>query len=94
MRPSGAGPGAWRAQGVAAPVAAPVVSRYALVGVLAGRDSGGGAAVIAVGNQPAKPFRVAPWKRGAWSVSAARRAWASVDGPASITLRLSLPDKR
>src|SRR5947207_32858 len=46
------------AQGAVAPAAAPVVSRYALVGVLAGRDSGGGAAVIAVGNQPAKPFRV------------------------------------
>ncbi|MGE8401946.1 MAG: type II secretion system protein N [Delftia tsuruhatensis] len=86
------------AQGVAVPVAAPVVSRYALVGVLAGRDSGGGAAVIAVGNQPAKPFRVGrAVEEGVvlQSVSGREaRLGPSVDGPASITLQLSLPDKR
>ncbi len=42
---------------VAAPVAA-VASRFALVGVLAGRSSGAGAALIAVDSQPAKPFRI------------------------------------
>ncbi|XJC75968.1 type II secretion system protein N [Delftia tsuruhatensis] len=96
---AGAGPGGVAAaQGVAVPVAAPVVSRYALVGVLAGRDSGGGAAVIAVGNQPAKPFRVGrAVEEGVvlQSVSGREaRLGPSVDGPASITLQLSLPDKR
>ena len=42
---------------VAAPVAS-VASRFALVGVLAGRSSGAGAALIADDSQPAKPFRV------------------------------------
>ena len=44
-----------------APAAAPVASvasRFALVGVLAGRSSGAGAALIAVDSLPAKPFRV------------------------------------
>ena len=45
---------------VAAPTApvASVGSRFALLGVLAGRSSGGGAALIAVDGQPAKPFRL------------------------------------
>lgn len=41
--------------------AAPAVqlsSRFALIGVLSGRASGGGAALIAVDGKPAKPFRV------------------------------------
>lgn len=42
----------------AAPPVASVASRFALVGVLAGRSSGAGAALIAVDSQPAKPFRV------------------------------------
>ena len=42
---------------VAAPTAS-VASRFVLVGVLAGRSSGAGAALIAVDSQPAKPFRV------------------------------------
>ncbi len=33
-------------------------SRFALIGVLSGRASGGGAALIAVDGKPAKPFRV------------------------------------
>lgn len=41
----------------AAPVASSA-SRFALVGVLAGRQSGGGAALIAIDGQPAKPYRV------------------------------------
>jgi len=40
-----------------APVAS-LASRFALVGVLSGRQSGGGAALIAVDGKPAKPFRV------------------------------------
>lgn len=39
------------------PVAS-LASRFALVGVLSGRSSGGGAALIAVDGKPAKPFRV------------------------------------
>jgi len=38
--------------------AASVASRFALIGVLSGRSSGGGAALIAVDGQPAKPYRV------------------------------------
>ena len=45
------------APGMAAPVAS-LASRFALVGVLSGRQSGGGAALIAVDGKPAKPFRV------------------------------------
>ena len=86
------------AQGAVVPAAAPVVSRYALVGVLAGRDSGGGAAVIAVGNQPAKPFRVGRAVEDGvvlQSVSGREaRLGPRVDGPASITLQIPLPDKR
>lgn len=41
----------------AAPVAS-TSSRFALLGVLAGRSSGGGAALIAIDGRPAKPFRV------------------------------------
>ena len=38
--------------------AAPVSSRFALVGVLAGQQGGSGAALIAVDGKPAKPYRV------------------------------------
>lgn len=41
----------------AAPVAS-LASRFTLLGVLSGRSSGGGAALIAVDGKPAKPFRV------------------------------------
>src|SRR6218665_1378416 len=41
----------------AAPVAAPP-GRFALIGVLSGRRSGGGAALIAVDGKPARPFRI------------------------------------
>ena len=37
---------------------ATLASRFLLVGVLAGRSSGGGAALIAVDGKPAKPFRL------------------------------------
>lgn len=48
----GAGPALAPAQAPAAP------SRYSLQGLLAGRDSGRGAAVITVNGQPAKAFAV------------------------------------
>jgi len=41
-----------------ATVAAPVASRFQLVGVAAGARSGGGAAVISVDGAPARPYRV------------------------------------
>lgn len=48
----GAGPAAPQAQAPAAP------SRYTLLGLLAGRDSGRGGAVIGVNGQPPKAFPV------------------------------------
>jgi general secretion pathway protein C len=50
--------GAVDAQAPLAAPAASVASRFALVGVLAGRSSGAGAALIAVDSRPAKPYRV------------------------------------
>ncbi|WP_027014109.1 type II secretion system protein N [Comamonas composti] len=85
------------AQAVPEPVAA-AASRYALVGVLAGRDSGAGAAVIAVGSAPPKPFRVgAKLEDGVvlQSVSTREaRLGSSLEAPVSITLQLPLPGKR
>ena len=92
-----------RALGVDAnPVAAQAVpaapSRYALLGVYAGRDSGGGAAVIAVGGQPAKAYKVgAQVDEGLvlQSLSAREaRLGASPGGPASMTLNLVVPGGR
>ncbi|AVS98074.1 MULTISPECIES: hypothetical protein [Paracidovorax] len=48
----GAGPAAPSAPAAREP------SRFALQGVLAGTASGGGAALIAIDNQPARPFRL------------------------------------
>ena len=84
------------------PVAAQAVpaapSRYALLGVYAGRDSGGGAAVIAVGGQPAKAYKVgAQVDEGLvlQSLSAREaRLGASPGGPASMTLNLVVPGAR
>ena len=70
--------------------AASLTSRFALIGVLAGRSSGGGAALIAVDGQPAKPFRVgAAVDEGLVLQSLdprQARLGASVDGPATLTL--------
>jgi general secretion pathway protein C len=41
-----------------APPVAALASRFSLIGVLSGRRSGGGAALIAVDGKPAKPFRL------------------------------------
>ncbi|SEA16938.1 general secretion pathway protein C [Acidovorax soli] len=76
-----------------APVAS-LASRFALIGVLAGRSSGGGAALIAVDGKPAKPFRVgAAVDEGLVLQSLdprQARLGASVDGPATLTLDMSL----
>jgi general secretion pathway protein C len=50
--------GAVTAQAEPQAAAAPVSSRFALVGVLAGQQGGSGAALIAVDGKPAKPYRV------------------------------------
>ncbi len=76
---------------VAAPV--PVASsRFALVGVLAGRSSGGGAALIAVDGKPAKPYRVgAVIDTGLVLQSLGprqARLGTSAEGPASLTLEM------
>jgi general secretion pathway protein C len=77
-----------------APVAAPS-SRFALQGVLSGRSSGGGAALIAMDGKPARPYRVgAQVDAGLVLQSLGPRQaslGASVDGP--TTVRLEMPPK-
>ena len=81
------------APGVAAPVA-PTASRFTLIGVLSGRSSGGGAALIAVDGKPAKPFRVGAAVDEALVLQALgpRQAQlgASMGGPATVTLDMPL----
>lgn len=80
---------------VAMPAAAPVSSRYALLGVLAGRDSGAGSAVIVVGGKPAKSFRVGDTVEDGVVLQslAAREArlGSSMQGPATAVLQLPQP---
>ncbi|MEJ5150378.1 type II secretion system protein N [Comamonas sp. MYb396] len=79
-----------------APVAAPAApTRWRLLGVMVGKDSGGGAAVIAVDDQPAKVFRVGSTVADGLVLQALRsdapRAvslGAGVDGPAAVTINL------
>lgn len=78
---------------VAAPTIAP--TRWRLMGVMAGKNSGGGAAIIALDDKPAKVYRVgSPVVDGLvlqTLQSDAPRAvtlGASVDGPASVTIEL------
>lgn len=75
-----------------APVAASASSRFALVGVLAGRTSGGGAALIAVDGKPARPFRVGVTVEAGLVLQSLEprqaRLGASVDGPATLTLEM------
>lgn len=71
------------------PATATLASRFSLQGVVAG-SPGGGAALIAIDGQPAKPFRVgSPVEEGLMLQSAfARQARLaeSRDGPAVLTL--------
>lgn len=88
----GAAPAAPGAAAVA-PVAS-LASRFALIGVLSGRSSGGGAALIAVDGKPAKPFRVGAAVGEGLVLQALgpRRAQlgGSMDGPATVTLDMPL----
>ena len=82
--------GATAQAAVAAPVAS-LASRFALVGVVAGR-SRGGAALIAVDGKPARPFRVGSAVDEGLLLQSVegRRAVlaASTGGPAVLTLEL------
>lgn len=82
----------------AAPVA-PVVSmasRFTLIGVLSGRSSGGGAALIAVDGQPAKPYRVGAAVEPGLVLQALgpRRAELGPAMGAPATLTLDMPFKK
>lgn len=85
------GGGAPAATAVAAPSLA---SRFALVGVVAGARSGGGAAVISVDGKPAKPFRVgSPVEEGLVLQSVKGRTAVlapGMQGPATLTLEVPL----
>lgn len=84
----GASPGAAVAK---VPVPAPA-SRFALLGVLSGRASGGGAALIAMDGKPARPYRVgAQVDAGLVLQSLGPRQaalGASVDGPTTVRLEM------
>lgn len=73
-----------------APVAS-ASSRFALLGVLAGRSSGGGAALIAVDGRPAKPFRVGAVVSAGLVLLALEPRQAQLGaagGPPSLTLEM------
>lgn len=77
-----------------APAATPVASRYALMGVVAGRESGAGAVVIAVAGQPAKAVRVGDAvEEGVilQSLTAREAHLGPANGPAATVLQLPKP---
>lgn len=82
--------------GSAAPAAAPLSSRFALVGVVADRSSQG-AALIAVDGRPARPYRVGSRVDDGLVLQSVqgRRAVlaASADGPAAVTLEMAAPPR-
>lgn len=77
------------AQAVAAPSLA---SRFQLVGVVAGVQSGGGAAVLSVDGKPARPYRVGANVDDGLVLQSVRGRTATLaatpDGPAVLTLEL------
>ena len=77
----------------AAPVAS-LASRFSLIGVLSGRSSGGGAALIAVDGKPAKPFRLGAQVDEGLVLQALSprqvQLGGSLDGPATLTLDMPL----
>ena len=79
----------------AMPAASPTLaSRFQLLGVAAGAQSGGGAAVIAVDGKPARPFRVgATIEEGLvlQSVHGRQAVLASAAGQPVLTLELPPP---
>ena len=88
--------GAGAAPALASAAAPSLASRFALVGVLAGRASGGGAALIAVDGKPPKPFRVGVAVDAGLVLVALGPRQAQL-GPAPggpVTLTLEMPLKR
>lgn len=79
----------------AAPVAS-LASRFVLIGVLSGRNSGGGAALIAVDGKPAKPFRVGATVDEGLVLQALgpRQAQLGAAMGGAATLTLEMPFKR
>ena len=81
--------------GAAAPVAtaAATEGRIRLVGVLAGRHSGGGAALIALDGKPAKPYRVGTTVDEGLVLQSvgpyAARLGAAKSGPTVMTLEMA-----
>lgn len=79
---------------VALPAAAPVASRYSLLGVLAGNESGGGAAVIAIEGKGSKAVRVGESVDEGLilqSLAAREARLGPVNGPVSTVLQLPKP---
>ena len=74
--------------------AAPVSSRFALVGVLAGQQGGSGAALIAVDGKPAKPYRVGATVDAGLVLQSLSprqaRLGAGQDSAATVTLEMPL----
>ena len=77
----------------ASPAAAPsFASRFRLVGVAAGAESGGGAAVISVDGKPARPYRVgASLEEGVVLRSVHARQAVLATGTGQVTLELPPP---
>lgn len=76
--------------------AATLASRFVLIGVLSGRSSGGGAALIAVDGKPAKPFRVGAAVDEGLVLQALgpRQAQLGREASGPATLTLDMPIKR
>ena len=74
--------------------AAPVSSRFALVGVLAGQQGGSGAALIAVDGKPAKPYRVGATVDAGLVLQSLgprqARLGAGLEGVTTVTLEMPL----
>lgn len=86
-----AGPAPVAAVAAAAP-AASLASRFVLTGVAAGVRSGGGAAVIAVDGQPARPYRVgAHLAEGVVLQAVHARGAVLADGSGQPLVALELP---
>ncbi len=73
-------------------VQVPASTRLALIGVLAGLNSGGGAALIAADGQPPQPFRVGAVVHEGLVLQNVQARTArlghSIDGPAVMTLEM------
>ena len=83
------------ATAVAAP-AAPLASRFQLLGVAAGARSGQGAAIIAVDGKPGRPYRVGSVVDEGLvlqSVQGRQATLGPANGPAVVTLELPPPKK-